>query len=249
MYDDDTIRIPANLDELWKILWEQFVFVRHVLWELPVETKEDALKNAYHYETEHGVNRNTMGVVRYRDIDGELGQRDYFLEMGRELLPYIHQSIDERKLTAEFVQQWGKIMFCHGYIASFVFDDTDDLAQERNRKKAIETTKRTSQHVFLARLLLYFMDVKGQTRQLAEGSAADLIQQFVSADKRKKLPKGYSLDWFSSLIRQVSAGGGKPSNRIISTMTQKNKPVVQLRELAGFKIKGLPPITILQLPR
>ena len=54
--------------------------------------------------------------------------------MGRDLLPYIHQSLDEKKLTPEFVQQWGKIMFCHGYIASYVFDDTDDLLPERNRR-------------------------------------------------------------------------------------------------------------------
>jgi hypothetical protein len=46
----------------------------------------------------------------------ELGQ--CYLALGRELLPYTHQALDEETLTLEFIQQWGKIMFCHRLIAS-----------------------------------------------------------------------------------------------------------------------------------
>lgn len=97
----------------------------------PVESKEEALANIHHLEFVEKTYRSGMEVIRYRDTGNELAQRDHFLAMGRELLPYIHQTLDERKLTPEFVQQWGKVMFCHGYVASYVFDDTDDLTNQR----------------------------------------------------------------------------------------------------------------------
>lgn len=92
MYDDDVTRIPADEHEMWEVLWEQFEHARYVLWELPVETKEDALSNTYHREYDGKARRGGMHVVRYRNESGELGQRDYFLTMGRELLPYVHQT-------------------------------------------------------------------------------------------------------------------------------------------------------------
>lgn len=241
MYNEDVTRIPVDEDDMWDILEEQFSYVRHVLWELPVETKQDALDNKYHIERGQGVERSGMAVIRYRDTGNELDQRDHFLSMGRELLPYIDWSIDERKLTPEFVQQWGKIMFCHGYIASYVFDDTDDVALERNRTAGGAKTRRTAQHVFLARLLLHLMDKEGQTRQQSEGNAANLIQLFIEVAQP---PDGYDLNWFRRLLSKDKEKGGNMF-RIVATMSQHNAPEHKLRELAGMEIDGVPPITLL----
>lgn len=242
MYDDTVTRTPADEDEMWDVLWEQFEHVHYVLWQLPVETREDALSNKYHRGPDGKAQRDGMHVVRYRSESGELGQRDYFLKMGRELLPYVHQTLDERKLTPEFMQQWGKIMFCHGYIASYVFDDTDDLFGERNRRKGALVSDRTPQRVFLARLLLWFMDEQGQTRQRAEASAAKAIWDFIDAGTIGRIPHDLDIDWFRLLVREC-----KDRDLIVSTMNQKNMKEAALRELAASEIDGLPPIELVVL--
>lgn len=218
MYSDDATRIPANEVELWDVLWEQFEFVRHVLWELELETGEEALAEVHHKREDGTISRVSMGGIRYRDTGDELDQRDYYWKMGRELLPYIHQALDEKKLTPEFVQQWGKIMFCHGYLASYVFDDTDDLLPKRNRIKGTRATKRTDAHVFLARLLLWFMDQEKQTPAQAEASAAKAIQAFISSGDAAGLPASYDLRWLRSLLFR-----GEEPDRIISTMRQRKE--------------------------
>jgi len=240
MYNDIVTRIPADEDEMWGLLWEQFEYVRHVLWELPVESKEDALSNKYHRKFDGKAQRNGMLVIRYRNASGELGQREHFLKMGRDLLPYVHQVLDERALTPEFVQQWGKIMFCHGYIASYVFDDTDDMFGERNRRKGASASNRTPQRVFLARLLLWFIDTQKQTPQQAEASSAKAIRAFINSGQSSQLPAGYDVAWLQTLLFQ-----GKDADRIVSTMSQKNKSEDELRKLAAVKIEELPPIELL----
>jgi len=237
MYNEDVTRIPVDTTELWKVLRKQFDYVRHVLRELPVETKEEALE-VVHHRVGDRITRAGMAVIRYRDEGGEIGQRDHFLQMGRSLLPYIDQALDEKELTAEFVQQWGKIMFCHGYIASYVFDDTDDLHAERNRRKGAEKSKRQSQHVFLARLLLWFMNEKKQPRKQAEASAAKAISAFIDTGDQTHVPVGYDLKWFRSLLARDHSKG------IVTTMSQDNKREAELRELAKSDLEGLPSIEL-----
>ena len=55
MYNEDTTRIPADKKELWEVLWQQFEYVRHVLWDLDVETKEEALANGNDPAFRHGM--------------------------------------------------------------------------------------------------------------------------------------------------------------------------------------------------
>jgi hypothetical protein len=58
----------ASVDEgdLWRVLREQFEFARHVLWEQPVETREEALQNDFYERKECTISRAGMGVIRYR---------------------------------------------------------------------------------------------------------------------------------------------------------------------------------------
>jgi hypothetical protein len=172
-----------------------------------------------------------MNVVRYRGTSDELAQRDHFLAMGRDLLPYIDQAIDERQLTPEFVQQWGKIMFCHGMVAAFVFDDSDDLALEHNRRRGSEASKREARHVFLARLILWFMDEHQETRAQAEAKAASAIWSLVD---HGVAPEGFALSWFKSLVRD--------KDRVVTTLEQRKASEAKLRTLAGSDVKHVPAI-------
>lgn len=238
MYSEDLTRIPTDEPDMWNLFRQQYEFVHHVLAELPVETKEDALDNAYHLEAGGKFLRSGMTVIRYRDTSNDLDQRDYFLEMGRELLPYIQRALNERKLTPEFVQQWGKVMFCHGYIASYVFDDTDDLLPERNRKRSADMTDRTPQRIFLARLILWFMDEKKERRKQAEASTAKAISSFLSAQNAQGLPQKYDVAWFQTLLSE------RDPTIIPTTMSQRKIGEEGLRELAATLVEDLPGIEL-----
>lgn len=240
MYNDDIMRTPVDEDDLWRVLREQFEFVRHVLWELPVETREEALQNDFHKREDGSISRAGMAVIRYRGSGDELDQRDHYLALGRELFTYIESAIDKQVLTPELVQQWGKIMFCHGYIASYVFDDTDDLESYRNRLKGAQASDRTPQRVFLARLLLWFMDERKLTRQRAEAAAARAIWHYIDAASAERPSNRNEIDWFETLTHKT-----KNRDLIVSSMNQKNMSETMLRELAAGDIAGLPSIALL----
>lgn len=242
MYNEDVTRIPKDESDMWELLWQQFDYVRYVLWELPVEDKEEALANIHHREFDEKFYRSGMDVIRYRDTGNELDQRDHFLAMGRELLPYIHQALDQRQFTPEFVQQWGKIMFCHGYIASYVFDDTDDLLPERNRKRSAHLADRTPQRVFLARLILWFMTEKNERRKQADVSAAKAVGSFLASGSFASLSEEYRASWFRTLLSE------KDPTRIPSTMSKRKIGENSLRDLAAISIEGLPEIDIVLSP-
>lgn len=226
MYDDVITRIPADEDEMWEVLWEQFDHVRHVLWELPLETEEEALANKRHSEIGGRVHRDGMNAIRYRNTGGELDQRDYFYQMGRDLLPYVHQALDERKLTPEFVQQWGKIMFCHGYIASYVFDDTDDLSNVRKggggRK---DTQRRWIAHILLA--LLQHGHGDGDARAIAGQYVRDLVA-------RKAYPQGFGEKWFRNMADSEGT--------LAATYDAQHMYRKRIEELVAGGSDGIPPI-------
>jgi hypothetical protein len=73
MYEIDATRIPRDEDDLWEILHYQFDFVLHVLWHMPVQTREDALS---------GVAPG-FSVIRYRGTSPEFDNRDKFLRKAR----------------------------------------------------------------------------------------------------------------------------------------------------------------------
>jgi hypothetical protein len=61
----------------------------------------------------------------------DLDSRDYFLELGRRVLPEVALQIKERKLTPQFAKDWGVVMICHGFIASHILEDSDNLRDAR----------------------------------------------------------------------------------------------------------------------
>lgn len=225
MYNKDVLRIPSDESDMWDLLWEQFEYVRHILYELPVEDKEGALTNVFHDRGDGKINRGRMAVIRYRDTGDELDQRDHYLDLGRELLPYVHQALDEKKLTPEFVQQWGKVMFCHGYIASYVFDDTDDLTNVRKGKLG----NRDSQRKWLAHIIVPLRN-SGMIREEAEKIAAMKVEDALLDEQ---LRGGFSLEWFKPML----TGG-----YLAATYDNKHFSMKRMRELIKEPTDDIPPI-------
>lgn len=238
MYNDDHLRIPENEDELWILLEDQCRAIEDMLIHLPLESKEDALGAAFLSKEEARLHRTSLGLIRHRNISEENDQRDYFLAMGREVLPYIRSVLNDRRLTPQFIQQWGKVMYCFGYVSSHVFDDSNSFQLEHNRRKGGAALDRTPQRVFLARLLLWLINTKHTSRQRAEAATAKAIWELL--DGVAPLPQGFGEEWFRTLVKDVPR-----KDRIISTMEQKNASRQKLQELAAGDIDGVPPIEII----
>jgi hypothetical protein len=230
MYDDEITRIPRSENELWDILEKQFEFIRLVLWETPVETEEDALNRKYDQRADGTFSKNRgMTVIRYRGRNEHYDQRNHYLDMGRELLPYIHQAIDQRTLTPEFVQQWGKIMFCHGYIASYYFDDTDDLSHTRAGHVTGRKRSKHAQRKWLAHLFTHLMD-QGATRAQAEERITSFIKKLLASDST---PEGFSREWFGVMITRGD---------LAATYDAKHFYTKQMRQLVQEPTDDIPPI-------
>ena len=185
MYNDDVLRIPTNEDDLWVLLREQFEYARMILWDSPVETREDALAGTYRRKPKG----SPIKAIRYRDTSHEYDNREHFLEIGSALLPYIDQAIDQRQFTPEFVQQWGKFMFCHGYLASYYFEDSDDLGHHR----AGRVRTRDTQRKWVAKFMIALVDGQGLRRQQAQELIEGHIEEVV---RSKAFPNGFDRDWF-----------------------------------------------------
>lgn len=235
MYNDDVTRIPTDSDDLWDVLEEQFEFVRHVLWDLPVETRQEAIENTRHNKIDGDVQRHGMTAIRYRNVSGEVGQLDYFLDMGRKLLPYIDQAIDEQKLTPEFVQQWGKIMFCHGYVASYVFDDADDLSDARKGTGG----RKDLQKRWVANILTVLI-AAGHKDEAARSIAGRYVRSLVD---QRAYPKGFGEKWFRKMADSEGAlattyDASHMYPKIISGLVEIGKeglpPIPKLAELEQF---------------
>ena len=82
-------------------------------------------------------------------------------------------------MTPEFVQQWGKLMFCHGFIASYVLDDSDPLVLKRAGHKTGKKRSKDAQRKWLAHILLPLMEA-GMTRDQAEEWAAAAVTQILA---------------------------------------------------------------------
>lgn len=231
MYNEEIRRSPKDEDELWIILRQQFDFVREVLWETPLETREDSLNDRYQGVGGLESSRAPMVAIRFRGTSADYDNREYFLNVGRKLLPYVDWAIDTKQFTPEFVQKWGMIMFCHGYIASYFFDDSDDLLHVRAGKKGGQKRSKQAQRKWLARLMVPMID-DGKKRAAAQEDAAAHVKGIVD---RGLFPVDFGRDWFASMLS---------GNELKSTYDDKHFSIKEMRELLDEPGDDIPPTDI-----
>jgi hypothetical protein len=154
-FHDHLARDPKSEEEFWAIIKETFAQVEGVLTDYPVETREEALQ----------PRRFSPGdSIRYRAISAGYDNRDYFLELGRQLMTEVALQIEARKLTPKFAKDWGVIMMCRGFISAYILDDSDGLGNLRGGLKRASLYNRDAQRKWIAHLLLHWID-KGLKRK------------------------------------------------------------------------------------
>jgi hypothetical protein len=135
-FDDILARDPKSEEEFWAIIEETFVQIEGALTAHPAETREEALAG-----TLRGGNFKdaSLSFIRHRGVREDLDSRDYFLELGRRVLPEVAWQIDARELTLKFTKDWGVAMMCHGFISAHILDDSDGLFHARAGKSSART--------------------------------------------------------------------------------------------------------------
>lgn len=108
---DDLASDPKSEKEFWAIIEETFLQVEGSLTDYPVETRDEALSGALRGDNFKDA---SLSFVRYRGVREDLDSGDYFLELGRRVLPGVVQQIKARKLTPKFAKDWGVVMMCPG---------------------------------------------------------------------------------------------------------------------------------------
>jgi hypothetical protein len=138
-FHDHLARDPHSEEEFWTIIEETFAEVTSVLTDYPVETEEEALAGTLRGDKFRDI---ALSIIRYRGVDETIDSRDYFLELGRRILPDVKRQIKARKLTPKFAKDWGLVMMCHGFIASHILDDSDGFSH--NRAGLLSAARRAS---------------------------------------------------------------------------------------------------------
>lgn len=217
MYSDITDRTPQNEKELLDFMREHFRAVEHILCDFPFETKEDAISGKYR---DGGPKGAAMDVIRYRDIDPDYDNRKYFYDMGRDKLPLVAQLLDEGELTPELIHEWGMIMFCHGYVAAHIFDDSDDLQAVR----AGSVRPRDRHRKWVAKALLEALSQPRSSRAKAEKLVFERVKNLLAANQ---IPDGFkgAADFEKILTRDRDA--------LKTSYTRKYLSVPEMRKIIG----------------
>ena len=176
-FDDILARDPKSEEEFWTIIEDTFVQVEAVLADYPVETHQDALAGTLRGGKFKDA---SLSFIRHRGVREDLDSRDYFLELGRRVLPDISLQIKARKLTCKFAKDWGVVMMCHGFTSAHILDDSDGLNTLRTSMRGGEGRRLGAERKtkFVAALIHHWMEVHGKKRPFAERGVAKAIERF-----------------------------------------------------------------------
>lgn len=209
MYEDELTRIPRDENDLWKVLRDHLDLAKMLFVDAAIEGEDDALDPEK--RKKNAAAKAWGAMIPFRGTSVEWDNRDYFLDMGSSLIPYLEMAVEARDMTPEFVQQWGKFMFCHGFIASYALDDSDPLANKRGGVKTGRFNSKDAQRQWVARVLLA-LKAKGMLRAKAE---YELTSHIIRALDDPSLRHGFEKTWFRVILNK--------RQELSSTFTEKRE--------------------------
>lgn len=226
MYDDHFLEVPKDADQFWLIVNENFEFARHVLEDYPLQSKEDAIEGRL----------PSFLVIRYQGTSEEMNQRDHFYKIGNDLIPEVARFISSRTMDIEFCHQWSKLMFCHGFIASYVFEDADAMATARGNRRSAEARSPIAPKTWLAHV-----HARPEFRDLMRARADEEIGNWIweQAEKARVENDSEMLFWLRQFLNSNHKETGM---HLRSSFQGNNLSKGELLVLQKQPIDGLPPI-------
>jgi hypothetical protein len=149
--------------------------------------------------------------------------------MGKATLPIVTKLILARQLTPEFFQEWGKLMFCHGYIAAHFFSTSSDIGQLQGALNSKQKRSSSLQKRWLAHLYDRLND-PGATRDMLDTA---VVSHITSLMAQKIPPAGFANGWLKNLL-----SGGQL--RVTFDKNHLTGPVMMAWRKQG--LDGLPPL-------
>jgi hypothetical protein len=111
-------------------------------------------------------------------------------------------------MTPAFIQQWGMLMYCHGYMAAHIFDDTDAFAGQRGEMKSRKARSRVPQAAWIARCY-EALHRKGETYEqaftLVEGFVLNLLEM-PDPEFEKTAYGPFGKKWFQNTLGRKNKG-------------------------------------------
>lgn len=165
-------------DISWADIGNEFRLICKDLAQFRLESLDQALKGTYMVlDDEYNVLYKHEAVVPFRKTDNHEMVRDE-LALAKYLIPKVEKAIAERKLTLQFLSDWGALQYASGFVLSTYHTDQNDLTADRGARKSAESRKRDKHRKFLASKLLPMLK-EGMGRKAAERTLAKVIQAAV----------------------------------------------------------------------
>ncbi|MDU0343033.1 hypothetical protein [Bosea rubneri] len=223
MIQDDLTTPPRDEDHFWEMAEENWRHAAATL-HLHLQSREEALL-ADRYADQ------SVSCIRYRETDHDCRERYY--DLGRGLLDRVGGLIEERKLTPEFIQLWGVLMFSFGHTVNYQWDDSPVLVAAKAAAASARRRNMIPQRRWLAHVLYPKAKIRGKRRD-AEAYAIDLIERVI----KQRGVDGFPASWFKSMLR-------KEDSKDVALKTpfdQHNFSVKEMRYARTLGRSGLPPI-------
>lgn len=210
--------------------WEEIEFelegVNRLLTLVHVETLEEGVEGTF--RKAKGKDIGGMEVIRRRNITHSFDQLDYYIELGRTLLPYAWDLFHARQLTFEFVRIWTDLQACHGFLIAHYMDNSDDLTSQRGGAKVpkeIALQKKWLCHYLAPRIRA------GMTKVDAMDEAVEEIRARIKSKPEGKFDAG----WYRRLLSEAN-------NSLTSTLGDKKLFNDEIFALAAEPADDIPPV-------
>lgn len=231
MYDEIFTQKPIDDDHFWEMVESNFDHARHIIDDFHVESEQEAIDATFRRAGNEKIRLNPFTVIAYRRGDQGYDLRDYCLDLGRKALLDVEKGIEGRILTSEFVQSWGILQYCHGYLSSLVFETNDGLGSVRGGLRKAQNVSVDQQRIWMAKFIVEEVR-KGIYRKNAEFNALQSINKFIKSggwgDK-------YPAEWFDEMLNN--------KKELKSTYRSTHLYGEEMHELASKYSDELPPLS------
>lgn len=220
---DDLTMSPHDEEHFWEMAEQNWRHAAMTL-DLQLQSRAEALL-ADRYADQ------TQSCIRYRETD--LDHRERYYDLGRSLLHRVWELIEGRRLTPEFVQLWGVLMFSFGHTVNYQWDDSPVLVTAKAAAASARRRNLIPQRRWLAHILYPKAKMRGK-RADAEAYAIDLLERVI----HRGGVDGFPAAWFRAILRKTGSKGWE----LKTTFDQNNFSVEEMRYARTRGRSGLPPI-------
>lgn len=157
------------------------------------------------------------------------------IDIGRGLVPSIHERLRKRELSPSFLYDWGRFCAAAGLIEFINFSNTSighrrsALAGGKARIDDAEAHQRWYAHYFLKHY-------RRGRRKEAEKAVERLVNAII--EDRVVVPAGWDVKWFESYLVAPSYTELKPA------FDEHSLSVRRMKELAAMGAEGIPPVDL-----